>query len=224
MYSIHGARTQAACWLLAKDAVHQVSPERERIERKKGSIWSPGPRGLFLITKGKEREEDKGGTTGRAAHICSPRMSGAQPLLGAEGRPGGPVVGSSQPPCTPPGRETAQAARVAVVPHCVLLDHLHEVPPAAGISVETGDRWARVGARVTRGWMGRANGRGVMDPRRTLRGLRSVPLLHLQWVLQSPPLPGRPPTHKLPRNPLRPQGYIAAHPLLPPHPTPVLLG
>lgn len=130
-------------------------------------------------------------------------MSGAQPLLGVEGRPGGPVAGSSQPPCTPPGRETAQAARVAVVPHCVLLDHLHEVPPAAGISVETGDRWARVGARVTRGRMGRANGRGVMDPRRTLRGLRSVPVLHLQWVLQSLPLPECPPTHKLPRNPLK---------------------
>ena len=45
---------------------------------------------------------------------------------------------------------------------------LHEVPPAAGISVETGDRRARAGARVTRGRMGRTNGRGVKDPRRTL--------------------------------------------------------
>lgn len=49
-----------------------------------------------------------------------------------------------------------------------LLDLLHEVPPAAGISVETGDRRARAGARVTRGRMGRTNGRGVKDPRRTL--------------------------------------------------------
>lgn len=169
MYSIQGARAQAACWLSAEDSVHQVSPERKRIERKKGSIWSlPGPRGLFLIMKRKETEKDKGGTTSRAAHICSLRTSGARPLLGAEGRPGGPVADSSQPPCTPPGREMAWAARVAMAPHCALLDLLHEVPPAAGISVETGDRWARVGARVTRGWMGRMNGCGVKDPRQTL--------------------------------------------------------
>lgn len=169
MNSIHGARAQAACWLSDENTVHQVSPERKRIERKKGSIWSlPGPRGLFLIMKRKEREKDKGGTTGRAAHICSLRTSGARSLLGVEGRPGGPVVDSSRPPCTPPGREVAWAARVAVVPHCALLDLLHEVPPAAGISVETGDRRARAGARVTRGRMGRTNGRGVKDPRRTL--------------------------------------------------------
>ena len=67
MYSIQGARAQAACWLSAEDSVHQVSPERKRIERKKGSIWSlPGPRGLFLIMKRKETEKDKGGTTSRA--------------------------------------------------------------------------------------------------------------------------------------------------------------
>lgn len=65
MNSIHGARAQAACWLSDENTVHQVSPERKRIERKKGSIWSlPGPRGLFLIMKRKEREKDKGGTTG----------------------------------------------------------------------------------------------------------------------------------------------------------------
>ena len=102
MYSIHGARAQAACWLSAEDSVHQVSPERKRIERKKGSIWSlPGPRGLFLIMKRKETEKDKGGTTSRAAHICSLRTSGARPLLGAEGRPGGPVADSSQPTDNP---------------------------------------------------------------------------------------------------------------------------
>ena len=65
MNSIHGARAQAACWLSDENTVHQVSPERKRIERKNGSIWSlPGPRGLFLIMKRKESERDKGGTTG----------------------------------------------------------------------------------------------------------------------------------------------------------------
>ena len=76
MYSIHGARTQAACWLLAEDAVHQVSPERERIERKKGSIWSPGLRGLFL-----NERKGKGGRRGRhhrpsRSHLLSEDVRG----------------------------------------------------------------------------------------------------------------------------------------------------
>ena len=60
MNSIHGARAQAACWLSDENTVHQVSPERKRIERKKGSIWSlPGPRGLFLIMKRKGERQGR---------------------------------------------------------------------------------------------------------------------------------------------------------------------
>lgn len=61
MYSIHGARAQAACWLSAEDSVHQVSPERKRIERKKREyLESPWTERAFSHNEKKGNGERQG--------------------------------------------------------------------------------------------------------------------------------------------------------------------
>ena len=166
------------------------------------SPWTQ--RTLFFHSKrkGKGRKR-KAPTPGPAAHICSPWRTGAQPLLWAEGRPGGPapVAGSSRPPCTPPGRQTARAGCAAAAP----LTAPSWAPstrshPRASTSVGTGDTRARSEAAcVTGGLTGRASGLtpqtapavGWKDPQRTLRGLGQ-------------PHPTRPPSSPVPAAPAGP--------------------
>lgn len=156
-----------------------------RHRRKGEDLKQQGASGIYLDPensffhnkrKGKGRKR-KAPTPGPAAHIRSPWRTGVLPLLWAEGRPGGPapVAGSSRPPCTPPGRQTARAGCAAAAPltapSWALSTRSH---PRASTSVGTGDRWARSEAVcVTGGLTERTSSPPPSD--RTGRGVEGPP-------------------------------------------------
>lgn len=117
---------------------HRRKGEDSKQQGASGIYLDPENSFFHNKRKGKGRKR-KAPTPGPAAHIRSPWRTGVQPLLWAEGRPGGPapVAGSSRPPCTPPGRQTARAGCAAAAPLTAPLSTRSH--PRASTSVGTGD-------------------------------------------------------------------------------------